>query len=56
MFEGYAPAAKLVESVDEWAVKEAEDQVMEVVVAETGWDREAWDRDQGPDQAYDVSP
>jgi hypothetical protein len=36
MWEEYAAAAELVESVDEWEAKEAEDQVMEVAEGETG--------------------
>lgn len=50
MLENYSAAAKLVESVDEWEVKGAEDQVMEVGEAETGRDQEA--RGQGLDPAY----
>lgn len=49
-------ATEPVESVDEWAVKGAVDQVMEVGETETGWDQEAWGRDQDPDRAYNVAP
>jgi hypothetical protein len=55
MLEEYAASAELVESVDDWEAKEAEDQVMEVAAAETGWDQEAWDQDRGPDLAVDIA-
>ena len=38
------PSAELAESVDDWEAKEAEDQVMEVAAAETGWGLAAWIR------------
>lgn len=44
-----------MESVDDREVKEAEDQVVEVAEAETGWDQETWDQDRGPDLAVDVA-
>ena len=52
MLEEYSAAGKLVESVDEWEVKGAEDQAMEVGEAETGRDQEARGQDQGLDPAY----
>ena len=55
MLEEYAASAELAESVDDWEAKEAEDQVMEVAEAETGWDQGAWDLDRGPDQAVDIA-
>ncbi len=49
MLEEYPAATKLVESVDEWEVKEVGGQVMEVVEAETGRGQEARGQDQGLD-------
>ena len=48
-----AIVAELVESVDEWEVKGAEDPVMEVGETETGWDQEAEGQDRDPDPVYD---
>ena len=55
LLEDYAATAELEESVDDWEATEAEDQVMEVAEAETGWDQEAWDQDRGPDLAVDIA-
>jgi hypothetical protein len=53
MFGAHAVTAELVESVDEWEVKGAEGQVMEVEEAETGRDQEAEGQDRGPGLAYE---
>ncbi len=53
MFGPHAVTAELVESVDEWEVKGAEGQVMEVEEAETGRDQEAEGQDRGPGLAYE---
>lgn len=55
MLEEYAVTAGLVESVDDWEAKEAEDRVMEVAEEETAWDQGAEDRDRGPDRAADIA-
>ena len=52
MLEEYSAAEKLVESGDEWEVKGAEDQAMEVEEGETGRDQEARGQDQGLDPDY----